>query len=53
MYTHAKGNGGHTLDTRFIAERDSEKKRWLVFDTENHNAVVGVHRSQTLLTNWD
>lgn len=48
MYTHAKVDGGHMLDIRFIAEIDNKKERWLVFDTENHNAVVGVHQSPTL-----
>ncbi len=48
MYTHAKVDGGHMLDTRFIAEIDSKKERWLVFDTKNHNSIVGVHQSPTL-----
>ena len=48
MDTHVKSGDGHMLDTRFIAEIDRKKERWLVFDTENRNAVVGVHRSPTL-----
>ena len=48
MQAHAKSDHGHMLDTRFIAEMDRKKGRWLVFDTKNHNAVVGVHKSPTL-----
>lgn len=48
MQAQAKSDVSHMLDTRFIAEMDSKKERWLVFDTENHNAVVGVHQSPTL-----
>ncbi len=48
MYTYINGVDDHPLDMRFVAEKDGQKVLWLVFDTLNGNAVVGVHKSETL-----
>ena len=47
MYAYINGVDDHPLDMRFIAQKDSQKGLWLVFDTRNGNAV-GVHKSETL-----
>ena len=36
------------LDMHFVAIKDGQKERWLVFDTLNDNAIVGVHELETL-----
>ena len=33
---------------RFITEMGDQKGRWLVVDTADNNAIVGVHASATL-----
>ncbi len=48
MYTYINGVDDHPLDMRFVAEKDGQKVLWLVFDTLNGNAIVGVHKSETL-----
>ncbi len=48
MYTYINGADDHPLDMRFVAEKDSQNGLWLVFDTLNGNAIVGVHKSETL-----
>ncbi len=48
MYTYINGVDDHPLDMRFIAEKDGQKILWLVFDTLDGNAIVGVHKSETL-----
>ncbi len=35
-------------DMHFVAQKDGQKERWLVFDTRNGNAIVGVHELETL-----
>ena len=36
------------LDMHFVAKKDAPNEQWLVFDTLNGNAIVGVHKSETL-----
>ncbi len=48
MYTYINGVDDHPLDMRFVAEKDGQKVLWLVFDTLDGNAIVGVHKSETL-----
>ena len=36
------------LDMHFVAKKDGQKELWLVFDTLNGNAIVGVHELETL-----
>ncbi len=36
------------LDMHFVAKKDGPKELWLVFDTLNDNAIVGVHELETL-----
>ena len=47
MYTYINGVDDHPLNMRFVAEKDSQTRLWLVFDTLNGNAV-GFHKSETL-----
>ena len=47
MYTYINGVDDHPIDMRFVAEKDNQKRLWIVFDTLNGNAV-GVHKSETL-----
>ncbi len=47
MYTYINGVDDHTLDMRFVAEKDPQNRLWMVFDTLG-NALVGVHKSETL-----
>ncbi len=48
MHMYINGIDDHPLDMRFVAEKDGQKGLWLVFDSLNGNAVVGVHKSETL-----
>ena len=48
MYTHINCVDDHPQETCFVAEKDTQNGLWLVFDTLNGYAVVGVHRSETL-----
>ncbi len=44
----SKGSDDHPLNMRFVAEKDSQTRLWVVFDSLNGYAVVGVHKSETL-----
>ena len=48
MYTYINGVDDHPLDMRFVAEKDPQNRLWMVFDTRDANALVGVHKSETL-----
>ncbi len=48
MYTYINGVADHPLDMRFVAEKDPQNRLWMVFDTRDANALVGVHKSETL-----
>ena len=47
MYTYINGVDDHPQNMRFVTEKDSQTRLWLVFDTLNGNAV-GFHKSETL-----
>ena len=36
------------LDMHFVAKKDDQNELWLVFDSQNGNAIVGVHELETL-----
>jgi len=38
----------NSLNMHFVAKKDGQKKRWLVFDALNDNVIVGVHEIETL-----
>ena len=44
----SKGSDVHPLNMRLVAEKDSQTRLWVVFDSLNGYAVVGVHKSETL-----
>ncbi len=48
MYTYINGVDDHPLNMRFVTEKDSQTRLWVVFDSLNGYAVVGVHKSETL-----
>ena len=48
MYRYINGVYDHPLEMRFVAEKDSQNGLWLVFDILNGNAIVGLHKSETL-----
>ena len=48
MYTQTFTHNDEPTSLRFVTEMDSHQGYWLVFDTQQHNRVVGVHISATL-----
>ena len=48
MYMNTLAHIDDPSDLRFVTEMDSHQGFWLVFDTQEHNRVVGVHQSATL-----
>ena len=36
------------LNMHFVAKKDGQQKRWLVFDALNDNVIVGGHEIETL-----
>ena len=48
MYTFINGVDDHPLDMRFVAEKDTQNRLWMVLDTLDGNSLVGVHKSETL-----
>ena len=54
MATLIKGYGindmlkDNSLNMHFVAKKDGQQKRWLVFDALNDNVIVGCHEIETL-----
>ena len=38
----------NSLNMHFVAKKDGQQKRWLVFDALNDNVIVGDHEIETL-----